>query len=81
MNKIGPKYDPMFTGCIDDSQLPYFYMDLYRLMGYNVQISYESVHQAMCNVCHQYSGKATKQDLINGWRYLNGNQNTYFTAF
>ena len=61
IDQIFMKYDRDRSGGLDVAQLANFYTDLYRMLGYNVQISYQQAAQAMATIDRNFDGRASKQ--------------------
>ncbi len=61
INDIFMKYDRDNSGGLDACQLANFFTDLYRLMGYQVYITFPQAQQALATIDTNFDGRASRQ--------------------
>jgi len=61
INDVFIKYDRDNSGGLDALELSNFFTDLYRMMGYNVQVSYPQAQMALASIDKNFDGKASRQ--------------------
>ena len=79
IDQVFLKYDRDRSGGLDAAELAGFFADLYRMMGYNVQITYQQAAQALAQIDKNFDGKASKQELFYAFKIMLGNQGSYVT--
>ena len=61
IDQIFIKYDRDRSGSLDIAELGNFFADLYRCMGYSVQLTYQQASQAMAQIDKNFDGRASRQ--------------------
>jgi len=61
IDQIFIQYDRDRSGSLDVAELGNFYADLYRSMGYHVQLTYQQASQAMAQIDKNFDGRASRQ--------------------
>jgi Ca2+-binding EF-hand superfamily protein len=60
IDQVFQRYDRDCSGGLDAAELANFFADLYRMMGFNVQISYQQASQALAQIDKNFDGRASK---------------------
>lgn len=60
IDQVFQRYDRDRSGGLDAAELASFFADLYRMMGFNVQISYQQASQALAQIDKNFDGKASR---------------------
>jgi hypothetical protein len=61
IEQVFARYDRDCSGGLDAAELANFFADLYRMMGYNVQITYQQAQQALAQIDKNFDGRASRQ--------------------
>lgn len=61
IEQVFVRYDRDGSGGLDAAELGNFFADLYRMMGYNVQITFQQAQQALAQIDKNFDGRASRQ--------------------